>query len=74
MKTFHYAAGHEAGSTMTVAELRQFLADYPDDMPVFASWEGCEGYINGADSAIESVHKGNKDEECLCLVFDVNRY
>jgi len=26
--------------TMTVAELKQYLGNYPDDMPVVATWEG----------------------------------
>lgn len=26
--------------TMTVSELRARLAEYPDDMPVFPTWEG----------------------------------
>ena len=27
-------------TTMTVAELREKLNEYPQDMPVFATWEG----------------------------------
>lgn len=74
MKTFHYDGGHEAGTTMTVAELRAKLAEYPDDMPVFAEWETCRGYMTPDDFAVERVHKGNPAEECDCLVIDVNGY
>lgn len=31
--------------TMTVAEVRAKLAEYPDDLPVFGGWEGVWGKI-----------------------------
>ena len=74
MKTFHHGLGHEAGSTMTVAELKAALEEYPDDMPVFAEWEGVNGYIKKDNFSIENVHKGDKSEECRCLVIWVEAY
>lgn len=74
MKTFRYPLGHEAGKTMTVAELRAVLESYPDDMPVLAEWEGVQAYIKPDAFSVEPVSKGHKDDECRCLVIDVNRY
>lgn len=64
MKTFRYKLGHVAGETMTVAELRAKLAEYPDDMPVFGVWEGCEGYIM-CDSFRSYVHDKRKQTRKL---------
>lgn len=74
MKAFHYKLGHKAGETMTVAELRAKLNGYPDDMPVFASWEGVNAYIEPFSFEVESVHKGRVEEACDCLCIDVNAY
>ena len=74
MKTFKYELGHIAGSTMTVAELRDGLAAYPDDMPVFATWEGVNGYVDLRNASVQNVHKGTKSEACPCLVIDVEDY
>ena len=74
MKTFHYERGHEAGETMTVAELCEKLNEYPQEMPVFCEWEGVHSYVGPHDFAIESVHKGDVSEKCDCLVIDVNGY
>lgn len=30
-----------SADTMTAGELSEELAEYPDDMPVYATWEGC---------------------------------
>lgn len=74
MKTFRYALGHVAGATMTVAELRELLTKYPDDMPVFAEWEGCHAYIEPEMFSVESAAKGFEADRCDCLVVDVNRF
>jgi hypothetical protein len=39
-KTFRYPLGHVAHTTCTVAELREFLTQFPADMPVMGAWEG----------------------------------
>lgn len=31
--------------TMTVAEIKEKLSEYPDDMPVIATWEGVAAWI-----------------------------
>ena len=74
MKTFRYALGHVAGQTMTVAELRELLAKYPDEMPVFAEWEGVRAYIEPDIFAVERVSKGMEADACDCLVLNVNYY
>ena len=74
MKDFRYPAGHLAGRTVTVKELREFLAQHPDDMPVMASWEGVWAFIDQAEAVVEEVTKGNGKDACDCLVFDVNTH
>ena len=56
---------------MTVAELRAKLSEYPDDMAVFAEWEGTRNAIR-ADSF--DIGQTNRPTES-CLLIDVdNRY
>lgn len=74
MKTFRYPLGHEAHKTMTVSELRAKLAEYPDDLPVFAEWEGVHGTMEPRDFSIERHSAGRPDEECDALVINVNEY
>jgi hypothetical protein len=74
MKTFRHALGDVAGQTMTVAELRAKLSEYPDDMPVFGEWEGVHGYITPELMSVETVCKGHKDDECECLLIWVEDY
>ena len=74
MKTFRYPLGHEAGKTMTVADLKNKLAEYPDDMPVFGEWEGVHGYVIPENFSIENTSKGHPDESCDCLIIDVEDY
>jgi hypothetical protein len=68
MKTFRYERGHEAGKTMTVAELRAKLAEYPDDMPVLAEWEGVRAYVEPECFEVQTVSKGHAEDACECLV------
>jgi hypothetical protein len=74
MKIFRYKLGHAAGETMTVAELRELLTKHPDDMPVFAEWEGVYAYVEPEFFRVEMVSKGMNADECECLVIDVNTY
>ena len=74
MKTFRYPAGHVAGATMTVAELRSRLSDYPDEMPVFGTWETVNGYIRPENFSVETVSKGYVADACSCLLIDVEQY
>ena len=74
MKTFRHQLGHEAGNTMTVAELREALSEYPQDMPVFGAWEGVFGYIEKDKFFVQSTHKGDRRDECECLLIDVEEY
>jgi hypothetical protein len=74
MKVFRHALGHLAGETMTVAELREKLNEYPQDMPVFGGWEGVKGYVRQDSFNVERVGKGHPEDECDCLVIDVETY
>jgi len=62
--------GAEAGEvmkdqkTMTVAELKKKLEEYPNEILVYATWEGVYAYIDPANFFIEDD----------CLVMDVEGY
>lgn len=53
--------------TMTVAELKEFLGKYPDEMPVVAAWEGQITAFRP-----ENI-KATKLDEAVLLVCDVER-
>lgn len=55
----------------TVGELRAFLAEYPDDMPVFATWEGQMELIRKDASEVSKY--GRVGEEVDTLVLDVDK-
>ena len=74
MKTFRYKLGHVAGHTLTVAELRELLERYPDDMPVLAEWEGTFPFIHPDNFRVEAHNKGTETDTCDCLIIDVNGY
>lgn len=74
MKIFRHERGHEAGRTMTVAELKEKLSQYPDDMPVMALWEEVYAYIEPQNFDVEKVSKGNKEDECDCVTIWVEKY
>jgi hypothetical protein len=74
LKTFKYQAGHDTPPTMTVSELREKLNEYPQDMPVFATWEGVWAYIQPEAFVVEKVHKGGPDLPVDCVVIDVEQY
>lgn len=66
MKTFYYDHGAVMGATLTVGELKAVLANYPDEMPVLATWEGITTCFHA-----DGVEVGQFFSED-CLVFDVN--
>jgi len=69
MKTFYYSNGVKRGETLTIKELREGLAKYPDDMPVMAEWEG--HYVPVKMGCEGIVYEGNGDEiEALILDAD----
>ena len=65
-----------AGRTATVKELREFLKKYPDDMPVMATWEGVNAYMDISEGYVEvnRVSKGHDEDACDCLVIWVEDY
>lgn len=69
MKTFHYAHGRPARTTLTVGELQALLAQYPADMPVLAEWEGQRMPL-GLHHEVERYSAGVDEERCDCLVLD----
>jgi hypothetical protein len=74
MKTFRYKLGHEAGKTMTVAELKAELDKYPDGMPVLATWEGIHTFFSPDCFEIKEWSAGNEEDREKCLVIDVDQY
>lgn len=55
----------------TVGELRAFLAEYPDDMPVFATWEGQMELLRKDTTSVDKY--GRAGEEVDTLVIDVDK-
>ena len=72
MKTFRYALGHEAGKTMTVAELREKLNEFPQDMPVLATWEGIATFFNPENFMVEQ-YGDHQQDACDCLIINVDQ-
>lgn len=60
-----------AYKTITVGELSELLKQFPDDAPVFASWEGI--LVGVCEYRITLVNKINKSFPGG-VVFDVNDY
>lgn len=59
--------------TMTISDLKKKLDEFPDDLPVFATWEGVYAYIEPENFSVEKLSKC-RNEECNCLVIDVEQY
>ena len=74
MKTFRYGKGHVAGSTVTIGEFIDILTKFPKEMPLLAEWEGCHAFITSEDLAVEKTGKGHLEDECECLIINVNNY
>lgn len=70
MKTYHIP-GLGCMETMTCAELREKLQEYPDDMPAFATWEMVlapihpDNFKHKAEGVTIPKHLGK------CLIVDV---
>ena len=57
---------------MTVGDLRKKLAEYPDDTPVMAEWEGVCAYVQPGSFYSKSVSKlGDEERDCLIVNVDV---
>ena len=74
MKTFRYPLGNEDGKTMTVAELRERLNEFPQDMPVLAEWEGIWVFIRPDRFKVERATGWHPDDNCDVLVIDVDQF
>jgi len=70
MRTFTHSP-HLHTTTMTIAELRSKLADYPDDMPVLFEWEGQR--LPACFFSVEVYPAPDHPDACDCLVIDVNQ-
>jgi len=71
VKEFRYKDGRVRGKTMTCAELITVLQQHPADMPVMATWESVNAYLE--ESEVMIVDKSG-DDPVECLVFDVEHY
>jgi len=70
MKTFHHPNGNIAVRAFTVAELRELLEAFDQDLPVLFAWEGCTKTVG--DINIEYLDWGHPDETgTRCVVLDV---
>lgn len=77
MKTWRYKLGHDAKTTLTVAELISKLKEYPDDMPVLCQWESVKGAMQNNDYdfiVTKNYHCGEPEDSCDVLEIDVNSY
>lgn len=74
MKTFRHKLGHFVGKTMTIAELRAKIIEYPDDMPIMVNYEGCNSYVEPEYFDVEKMHKGHLDDECDVLIISLYDY
>ena len=59
---------------MTVRELREKLAEFPDEMPVFGGWEGVCGYIKPEEFTVKEYTKAVESEREQCLLIYVGDY
>ena len=73
MKTFRHKLGHESGKTMTVSELREKLNEFPQDMPVLATWEGIHTFFEPEHFQVER-YGDHPEDACDCLVIDVDQW
>jgi hypothetical protein len=77
MKTFRYSTHDKfpIGSTMTVSELREKLNEYPQDMPVLATWEGIHTFFAPESFKVERYGGGSihHEDACDCVVIDVDQ-
>ena len=71
MKTFRQRTGEKVGETMTVAELKKKLDEFPDDMPVFGAWEGVWGHFEPENFSLETLDWCHPEDRCDCLIIDV---
>lgn len=74
MKTFRYPKGHEDGKTMTVAELREKLNEFPQDMPVVAEWESVWTFFQPERLKVVRAQGWHPDDNCDVLVIDVDQF
>lgn len=77
MKRFRYSTHNnfDIGATMTVGELKAKLAEYPDDLPVLATWEGIHTFFDSGSFKVERYGGGaiHPEDACDCLVIDVDQ-
>lgn len=87
MKTFTFQdcpPGED--TTLTVFGLREILSEYPDDMPVLATWEGIFTLFRGKNHynprnketsdyvEVKIASPWSDDGEVPCLIFSVDKY
>lgn len=74
MKTFRYLGSTGTKTTMTVKELQDKLAEYPDDMPVLATWEGVYAPITADSFTTAPYTRCLAEDACPVLEIDVDNY
>lgn len=71
MKKLRSKVGHTQYETMTIAELREELSRYPDDMAVLATWEGIYTAFNVDNIDIDYIAHVHPDDAQNCVIIDV---
>ena len=71
MKKVPSGNGH-FNETMTVAELRQKLSEFADDLPVCGTWEGIVVTITPDVFFVQKVGATDKTDGYDCLLLDVD--
>jgi hypothetical protein len=57
---------------MTVAELKAKLSEYPDDMPVMATWETvCRPFVSESFEVVPAWDMGKPEDAADTLFIDV---
>jgi hypothetical protein len=59
--------------TMTVAELREKLNEFPQDMPVVAQWEGTWNCFDAKNFLVQRSTGWHQDDNCDLLTIDVDQ-
>ena len=60
--------------TMTVKDLISALEAYPDEMPVYAEWEGVHAYLAACNFTVSTAIKFPGGKLVPSLIIDVGEY
>ena len=70
MKTIYDKDNRHHKQTMTVAEMRDVLAAFDPELPVFCTWEGVDAPVLAGNMSVEPLQWSYSS----ALLIDVERY